>query len=155
MGDGYAEDMRLIHLFDGGQGGAACAHRCRAWRSLPDSRELVFFQAMRGFHVALVGVGGRWDAHVLAIAEGLGKIGLELAAIVGLPDQVAQRAALAIQMPLDTDGKDRAGRSAALPGEGPERQTAANLHKCRYSTARSCLQPRQPESNKQPKSMHT
>jgi hypothetical protein len=103
---------------------------------------------MHGFHVALVGVGGRWYAHVQAVAEGSGKIGLELAAIVGLPDQVAQRAALAIaiQMSLDTDGKDRAGRSAALLGEGPERQAAANLHKCRYSTARSCLQPRQPES---------
>jgi hypothetical protein len=44
---------------------------------------------------------------------------------VGLPDQVAQRGALAIQMPLGTDGKDRAGRSAALLGEGPERQIAA------------------------------
>jgi hypothetical protein len=86
--------------------------------------ELVFFQAMHGFHVALVGVGGRWYAHVLVVAEGSGKIGLELAAIVGLPDQVAQRAALAIaiQMSLDTDGRDRAGRSAALLGEGPERQ---------------------------------
>jgi hypothetical protein len=30
---------------------------------------------------------------------------------------------------LDTDGRDRAGRSAALLGEGPERQAAANLHK--------------------------
>jgi hypothetical protein len=117
-------------------------HRRRAWRSLPDSRELVFFQAMHGFHVALAGVGGRRDAYVLAVAEGSGKIGLELAAVVGLPDQVAQRAALAIQMPLDTDGKDRAGRSAALLGEGLERQTAANLHKRRYSAARSCLQPR-------------
>ena len=94
---------------------------------------------MHGFHVALVGVGGRWDAHILAVAEGSGKIGLELAAIVGLPDQVAQRAALAIRMPLDTDGKDRAGRSAALLGEGPEWQAAANLHECRYSTARSLL----------------
>jgi hypothetical protein len=106
----------------------------------------VFFQAMHDFHVALVGVGGRWYARVLAVAEGSGKIGLELTAIVGLPDQVARRAAVAIQMPLDTDGKDRAGRSAALLGEGPERQAAANFHKCRYSTARSRLQPRQPES---------
>jgi hypothetical protein len=31
------------------------------------------------------------------------------------------------EMLLDTGGKDRAGRSAALLGEGPEQQSAANL----------------------------
>ena len=51
-------------------------HRRRAWRSLPDSRELVFFQAMHGFHVALVGVGGSvagvsWDGGVGGVAPGV------------------------------------------------------------------------------------
>jgi hypothetical protein len=125
VGDGYAEDIRLIHLFDGGQGGlpghivAAPGEVFQIRGNSSSSRRCTVFTSL------LVGVGGRWYAHVLAVAEGLGKIGLELAAIVGLPDEVAQRAALAIQMPLDTDGKDRAGRSAALLGEGPEQQTAA------------------------------
>jgi len=89
--------------------------------------ELVFFGAMHGFHVALIGVGGRWDAHMLAIAEGFGKVPFELAAVVGLPDQIAQRDAIAIQMLLDPGGENGAGRSAALLGEGPEEQTAADI----------------------------
>jgi predicted dehydrogenase len=59
---------------------------------------------MHGFHVALIGVGGRWDAHMLAIAEGFGKVTFELAAVVGLPDQIAERKPVAIQMPLDAGG---------------------------------------------------
>lgn len=43
--------------------------------------KLVFFQAVHRFHVALIGVGGRRDAHVLAVTESLGKIALELAAV--------------------------------------------------------------------------
>src|SRR5665213_1409739 len=89
--------------------------------------ELVFFEAMNGFHVALVGVSGGWDAHVLAVAESFGEIAFKLAAIVGLPDQVAERDAVAIQMLLDTRGEDGAGRGAAAFGESPEEQTAADV----------------------------
>src|SRR5207244_13061327 len=69
------------------------------------------------------GVGGRWDAHMLAIAEGFGKIPFELAAVVGLPDQIAQRDAVAMQMLLDAGGENGAGGSAALLGEGPEHRS--------------------------------
>src|SRR5258708_29956123 len=82
---------------------------------------------MHGFHVALIGVGGRWDAHMLAITEGFGKVPFELATVVGLPDQIAQRDAVAIQMLLDAGGENGAGRSAALLGEGPEQYTAADI----------------------------
>src|SRR5260370_40914574 len=82
---------------------------------------------MHGFHVALIGVGGGRDAHMLAVPEGFGKIPFELAAVVGLPDQIAQRDAVAIQMLLDAGGENGTGRSAALLGKGPEEQTAADI----------------------------
>ena len=89
--------------------------------------ELIFFQAMHGFHIALVGVRGGWDAHVLTVAEGFWEIAFELAAVIGLPDQVAQRDAVAIQMLLDARGEHRTGRSAARLRERPEQQAAANF----------------------------
>src|SRR6266849_82286 len=49
--------------------------------------ELVFFEAVHGFDVALVGVRRGRDAHVLAVAEGFGEVAFELAAVVGLPDE--------------------------------------------------------------------
>ena len=52
-------------------------------------KELIFFEAMDGFDVTLVGVRRRWDEHMLAVAQCFGKISFELAAVVGLPDQVA------------------------------------------------------------------
>ncbi|MGH9690967.1 MAG: hypothetical protein ACRD4C_07815, partial [Candidatus Acidiferrales bacterium] len=70
------------------------------------------FEAMNGFHIALVGVSGRWNAHVLALAESFGEIAFKLATVVGLPDQIAQRDAVAIQMLLDAGGEDGAGRGA-------------------------------------------
>jgi hypothetical protein len=90
-------------------------------------KELVFFETVHGFHIALVGVRGGRDAHVFAVAEGCREVALELGAIVGLPDQIAQRDALAIQMPLDARGEDRAGRRAARLREGPEQQPAADF----------------------------
>lgn len=48
------------------------------------ARELVFFDAMRGSDVALIGVSGGRDAHVLAVGAGRGTDFLELAAVVGL-----------------------------------------------------------------------
>ena len=53
--------------------------------------ELVFFEAMNGFHIALVGVRGGRDAHMLAVPESFGKVALELSTIVRLPDQIAER----------------------------------------------------------------
>ena len=35
-------------------------------------KELVFFETMHGFDIALVSVGGRRDAHMLAVAESFG-----------------------------------------------------------------------------------
>ena len=89
--------------------------------------ELVFFEAMNGFDVALVSVCGGRDAHVLAVTESLGKVAFKLAAVVGLPDEVAQRDSVAMQMLLNTNSEDRAGRGAAFFGEGPEQQSAANI----------------------------
>ena len=74
--------------------------------------ELIFFEAMHGFHVALVGVRGGRDAHVLAVAESGREIPFELAAVVGLPNHIAERDAVAIQMLLDAGGENSAGRSA-------------------------------------------
>ena len=71
--------------------------------------ELVLDEAMDSFDIALVGVGGRGDADVLAVAESGGEaVALgpsafpadELAAVVGLPDQVAQGDAGMVQVAL-------------------------------------------------------
>jgi hypothetical protein len=48
--------------------------------------KFTFFEAMHGFHIALVGMRGRWDAYVLAVAERGGKLAFEFATVVGLPD---------------------------------------------------------------------
>ena len=60
-------------------------------------------------------------------ARGFGEIALELAAVVGLPNQIAERDAVAIQVLLDARGEDGAGRGAASLGESPEEQTAADV----------------------------
>ena len=82
---------------------------------------------MNGFDIALVGVGGGRDAHVLAVTKSFGEIALELAAVVGLPEPIAERDAVAIQMLLDARSEDGAGRGAACVGEGPEEQAAADI----------------------------
>src|SRR5258708_40374092 len=82
---------------------------------------------MNGFDVALVSVRGGWDAHMLTVAESCREIAFELAAVVGLPDQIAQRDSVAVQMLLDTGSEDRAGSGAAFFGEGPEQQPAAHI----------------------------
>jgi len=64
---------------------------------------------------------------MLAVAEGLGEVAFELTAVVGLPDQIAERDAVATQMLLDTRGEDGAGRRTASFGEGPEEQAAAHI----------------------------
>lgn len=89
--------------------------------------ELVFFEAVNGFHVALVGVRGGRDAHVLAVPEGLGEIPLELSTVVGLPDQIAERDTVAIQMLLNAGSENGARGSAALLRKSPEQQAAADV----------------------------
>jgi hypothetical protein len=89
--------------------------------------ELVFFETMHGFDIALISVRGRRDAHVLAVAERFWKVAFELAAVIGLPDQIAQRDAVAIQMLLDARSEHRAGRSTARLRERPEQQAAADF----------------------------
>ena len=64
---------------------------------------------------------------MLTIAKRFGKVAFEFAAVVSLPDQIAQRDAVAMQMLLDAGSEDRAGGSAALLGESPEQQTAADI----------------------------
>ena len=51
----------------------------------------------------------------------------ELGAVVGLPDQVAERDAAALEMLLNASGKDGAGGRGAALGKGPEQQAAAHL----------------------------
>ena len=51
----------------------------------------------------------------------------ELGAIVGLPDEIAERDAATIQMLLNAGGEDGAGSSRAALGKGPEQQAAAHL----------------------------
>jgi len=90
-------------------------------------KEFVFFETMNGFDVALVGVSGRGDAHMLAVAEGFGEIASEFAAVFGLPDQIAETDSVAIQMLLNARREDSTGRGTALIGKGPEQQAAANV----------------------------
>ena len=90
-------------------------------------KELIFFEAMNGFDVALESVGGGRNAHVLAVAESFGEVAFELAAVVGLLDEVAERNSVAIQVLLNTRSEDRAGCGAAFFGEGPEQQPTANI----------------------------
>ena len=52
--------------------------------------KFIFFEAMHRFHIALVGMRGRWDTHMLTIAKRCGECAFEFAAVVGQPDQVPQ-----------------------------------------------------------------
>jgi len=51
----------------------------------------------------------------------------EFAAVVGLPDQIAQRDAVTVQMALEAGGEDSAGRRAPPLGERPEQQPTADF----------------------------
>jgi len=98
--------------------------------------ELVFDEAMNGFDVALESVSGGRNADVLTVAERSGKAGAmaapivaadELGAVVGLPDEIAQRDAAAIEVLLNAGGEDGTGSGGAALGEGPEQQSAAHV----------------------------
>ena len=91
---------------------------------------------MHRFDIALVGVRRGRDAEMLAVPQGGGEAralasGIvatdEFAAIVGLPGQMAQIDAAAIQVLLDARGEDRAGRRGTFLCERPEQQATANL----------------------------
>lgn len=75
--------------------------------------ERVLFEAMNGFHVALVGVRGGRDAHMLAVPESFGKVALELSTIVRLPDQIAERDTVTVYLLLNAGSEHGAGRGAA------------------------------------------
>src|SRR3990172_7702526 len=120
-----------VELIDGGLGKefGTVAERFQV-------EELVFDEAVDGLEVALIGVSGGGDARVLAVAEGSGETGTmaeivvaakELRAVVGLPDQMAQFDAAAIQVALDAGGEHSAGRRAAPGSEGQKQQAAADL----------------------------
>ena len=92
-----------------------------------DFEELVFDEAMDGFDVALVGVSARRDALVLgaeesdgageAIAGAVPACRDELTAVVGLPGEVAEVDATALEMGLDALGKPFTGAFGAALGE--------------------------------------
>ena len=83
-------------------------------------KELVFFDTVDGFDIALVGVSGWRNTYMLAVTQGHGKVTFEFAAVVSLPDQIAQRDTIAIQVLLDAGSEDGAGRGTALLGKRPE-----------------------------------
>ena len=70
-----------IHLI-----GVHLGEKIAAASELFQIEKFIFFEAMHGFHIALIGMRGRWDAHVLAVAERGGKLPFEFPAVVGLPD---------------------------------------------------------------------
>ena len=51
----------------------------------------------------------------------------ELGAMVGLPNQVAERDAAPVQVLLNAGGEDGAGGSRTALGKGPEQQAAAHF----------------------------
>ena len=51
----------------------------------------------------------------------------ELAAVVGLPDQIAQRNAATMEVLLDTGGKHGTGSRRTALGKSPEQQAAAHF----------------------------
>jgi len=57
---------------------------------------------------------------MLAVDEGLGEAAFERAAIVGLPNQIAQRDAITNQMALDARSENGAGSSVTRLRESPE-----------------------------------
>lgn len=90
-------------------------------------KELVFFQAMNGFDIARVGMRRRRNAHVLAGAQRLGKVAFELATVVGLPEQIAERYAVTVEMALNARGEERAGGRRTPLRKRPKEQTAAHV----------------------------
>jgi hypothetical protein len=60
------------------------------------------------------------------VAERFGEVTPELIAMVGLPDEVAQRDAIAMQG-VNAGSKDGVGRDTALLGESPGQQAAADF----------------------------
>src|ERR1035437_5396231 len=110
--------------------------------------ELVFDEAMNGLDIARIGVCGGGNALVPAVAERGRETGgmaervvaaKELGAVVGLPEQMAEIDAVAIQMALDASGEDGTGGGAAAGSEGQKQQAAADF-------ARGVLDQRQPEA---------
>jgi hypothetical protein len=92
-------------------------------------KELVFDEAMNGFDIALEGVSGGRNTGVLAVAQSGGETGRvtptivtanELTTVIGLPDEVPQRDAAAVEMLLHAGGKQGAGGGGAALSEGPE-----------------------------------
>jgi len=100
--------------------------------------ELVFDEAVDGLDIALIGVGAGRDALVLGAEEGDGggevgarAVGLEFAdefaAVVGLPGDIAQVDAAALQVSLDALGEQGAGLGRALGSVSEELQATAHL----------------------------
>jgi hypothetical protein len=64
---------------------------------------------------------------VLGVAEGFGEVIVEIAAVIGLPHQIAREDPAAIRVPLGPRGRDGAGRDTAFLSEGPKQSSAADL----------------------------
>ena len=70
---------------------------------------------------------------MLAVAEGFGEIALQLAAVVGLPDQIAQRDAKAIQVVLNSRSEHGTGRSAACLSKSPDSSPLRISRRCMHN----------------------
>ena len=75
-----------------------------ATREVFEAEELVFFEAMHGFQVALVGVGGGRDAHMPTVTAGFGTSVLNSPPL-SVCQTRSQRDAVAIEVPLGTEGE--------------------------------------------------
>ena len=80
------------------------ARRSPATREIFQIEELVFFEAMHGFQVALVGVGGGRDAHMPTVTAGFGTSALNSPPL-SVCQTRSQRDAVAIEVPLGTEGE--------------------------------------------------
>ena len=76
---------------------------------------------------------------MLAVAESFWEVAFAFPAVVGLPEQIAERDAATLQKLLDARGEDRASSGAAFFGESPEPQPAAHFARGYWMTGkRNC-----------------
>lgn len=97
------------HQVEIGLTGVCLGQKVAAAGEIFQVEELVFFQAVRGLDVILVGMRSGRNAYVLTAPQFRGKAGglsggivaaNEFRAVIGMPDQIAQRDAPALQMLL-------------------------------------------------------
>jgi hypothetical protein len=98
------------------------ARKVSATREVLEVEELLFFEAMHGFQVALVGVGGGRDAHMPTVTAGVGTSALNSPPL-SVCQTKSQRDAVGIEVPLGTEGK--LPLTGALPSSPHSREANA------------------------------